>query len=54
MEEIHEFDSGVVCEKRGDTTVCSKCIDYVSKRQLKKLERIKKRLEKLKAKAKKK
>ena len=53
MEEIHEYDSGVVCKKRGDTTVCSKCIDYVSKRQLKKLARIKKKLDKLKAKSKK-
>lgn len=54
MQEMHEYDIGVVCEKRGNTSVCSQCIDYMSKRQLKKLERIKKKLAKLKAKAKKK
>lgn len=54
MQEIHEYDTGVVCEKRGNTSVCSQCIDYVSKRQVKKLAKIKSKLEKLKAKAKKK
>lgn len=52
MQEIHVYDSRVVCEKRGDTTVCSKCVDYVSKRQLRKLARIKKKLEALKNKSK--
>jgi hypothetical protein len=54
MQEIHEYDTGVVCEKRGYTSVCSQCINYVSKKQLKKLARIKSKLDKLKAQAKKK
>lgn len=48
LEEIHEYDAGVVCKKRGNTSVCSKCIDYLSKRQVKKLEKLKNKVEKLK------
>ena len=51
MQEMHEYDAGVVCEKRGHTSVCSKCIDYVSKRQVKKLAKLKAKVEKLKEKS---
>lgn len=51
LQELHEYDTSVVCEKRGYTNVCSKCIDYASKRQIEKLAKLKKKLDKLKAKA---
>lgn len=51
LQELHEYDTSVVCEKRGNTNVCSKCIDYASKRQIEKLAKLKKKLDKPKAKA---
>lgn len=50
-QEIHEYDTGVICEKRGNTNVCAYCIDYLSKRQRKKLQKAKEKLDKLTAQA---